>query len=394
MSDSNQNPSHITRKEFIQAGVAGLCGLGLAGWPSWSGTVLAAQPGPAQTAAKGLVSPTPSPWFKPAGNNRIQCRLCPNQCTLANNQRSRCQVRENRNGRGYTLAFGNPALIQEDPVERKPFFHVLPGTRALSVSTAGCNLHCKFCQVWDMALVRPEQIHAYDLPPEAVVDHALSAGVDSLSYAFGEPVVFFEYMTRTAELARQAGLLNLVHTAGYIRVEPLEKMCSLVDAANIDLKGFDPDFYREYVGGELDTVLNTLVTLKKAGVHVEITCIIIPTINDDPGRISRMCSWISRELGPDTPVHFARFYPLYKLSGLPRTPVSTLDMAVDKAGEAGLKYVYVAKVTGHEKESTFCPECREKIISRLGFFIDQIKVTRGQCSFCSTEIPGIWAGQG
>jgi len=380
----------ITRKQFLKAGAAGVCGLFVAGLnvrdlPAEVRAALSTR-----TAGKGFVNPQKSPWFQKLGDNIIECRLCPNQCRLEPGQRSVCRVRENINGQGYTLAYGNPALIQEDHVERKPFFHVVPGCRVLSVSTAGCNLKCRFCEVWDMALVKPEQVYAYDMSPENVVAHARNAGLRAVSFAFGEPVVFYEYMTDTAGLARDAGMLNLVHSAGYIRSRPLKELCEIIDAANIDLKGFDPEFYRNYVGGDIKVVLDTLVALKRSGIHIEITSIVIPTLNDQPARIREMCAWIIRELGADTPLHFSRFYPLYRLSALPRTPVSTLDMARETAREAGLNYVYVAKVTGHDGENTFCPGCGEKIISRLGFIIDQVKINDGRCEICGHEIPGIW----
>ena len=299
-------------------------------------------------------------------------------------------MRENRDGHGYSLVYGNPCLIQLDPVERKPFFHVLPGTRALSVSTAGCNIECKFCEVWDMALVGPEDVHAYDVPPAQVVAQAREARARSISYAFGEPVVFYEYMDAVATRAKEAGLLNLLHTNGYIAAEPLRALCDRLDAVNIDLKGFDPAFYRDVCGGELSPVLDTLKRLKAEGVHIEITHIVIPTLNDDLDRIREMCRWIVRELGADVPIHLGRFYPLYKLANLPPTPVRTLDHARDAAMEEGLRYVYVARVTGHEGENTFCPQCRNPVVRRLGFVVEEIRLNDGRCAHCGAVISGRW----
>lgn len=289
------------------------------------------------------------------------------------------------------MTYGNPALLQEDPVERKPFFHVMPGSRALSIATAGCNLACKFCEVWDMALVAPEEVHAYDMPPERLVAHARAAKVRSISYAFGEPVVFYEYMMAVAARAKEAGMLNLMHTAGYIQPEPLKELSRKLDAVNVDLKSFDPAFYREVVGGELEPVLKTLKLLSAAGVHIEITNAVIPTLNDDMGKISEMCQWIADELGTDVPLHFSRFYPLYKLSNLPHTPVSTLDKARRTALDAGLKFVYVARVSGHEGENTFCPGCGRIVVRRVGFVISKIHLENGKCINCGAVIPGRWA---
>lgn len=396
MKSDNRNPhtKNWSRREFIKAALLGASSLYL-------GTTLGCAPKPEAEAPsltpdrhetlKGWFQPQPSPWFDQIDSNTIRCTLCPKACVLADGERSPCRVRENRDGAGYTLTHSNPTLVQEDPIERAPFYHVMPGCRVLSISTVGCNLACQFCEVWDMALVEPEEVHAYQLPPEEVISHASAAGVTAMGYAFGEPVVFYEYMLDTARLAKENGLMNLVHSAGYIEPEPLSALSPYLDAANIDLKGFDPAFYRELVGGELDPVLRTLELLKSQGVHVEITNLVIPTLNDDQGLIREMCAWIVNTLGSDVPLHFSRFYPLYKLSALPRTPVSTLDQARQTALEAGLKYVYVAKVIGHEGENTFCPNCGEKIISRLGFVIDAIDLVDGGCRYCGTPIPGHWA---
>ncbi len=342
------------------------------------------------TQEKGLVKPRAASWFKQLDQARIQCQLCPKECQLESGERAPCRVRENRKGEGYTLAYGNPALIQEDPVERKPFFHVLPESRALSISTAGCNLDCKFCEVWDMALEDPENVYAHDVPPERVIQLARESNLRSVSYAFGEPVIFYEYMKDIANLAREKGLLNLMHTAGFIQPEPLKEIIGKMDAVNVDLKSFNPDFYREIVGGELEPVLENLKRMRDAGIHMEITNILIPSLNDDLEQISEMCTWIVQELGAGVPIHFARFYPLYKLSDLPRTPVSTLDQARDTALQAGLHYVYITRVTEHEGENTFCPRCREKIINRMGFVLEEILLEEGRCKFCDLEIPGIW----
>lgn len=391
MSDKSTQGSRLTRREFLKAGTWGFCTMGLTGISACTRERNNQNTPTPQTARKGFIRAIPSPWFTKLENYRVRCELCPRQCELARGERAVCRVRENRDGVGYTLVYGNPLLLQEDPVERKPFFHVMPGSWALSVATVGCNLSCKFCEAWDMALVEPEEVHSYDMLPEKLIAHVQAANVPAISFAFTEPVVYYEYMEAVASLAKEAGLLNLVHTAGYIRPEPLKALVKNLDAVNVDLKSFDPVFYREVVGGELEPVLATLKLLKEAGIHIEITNILIPTLNDDPEGIGRMCQWIARELGTDIPVHFARFYPLYKLSNLPQTPVSTLDRARSIALNEGLKFVYIARVTGHEGENTFCPGCREVVIKRMGFVIDEMHLDKGKCSYCGTEIPGIWA---
>ena len=390
MPEPYQRNRLLSRRELLRAGVGGICALGLGGLAGCNQPTATEELPVATGAQRGFMRPVPSPWFSELAGGRVRCELCPKRCELAEGQRALCRVRENRGGVGYTLAYGNPALLQEDPVERKPFFHVLPGSRALSIATAGCNLACSFCEVWDMAQVAPEEVHAHDMPPEVVLQHATESDVRSLSYGFGEPVVFFEYMAALATMAREAGLLNLVHTAGYIEPEPLEQLGGLLDAANVDLKSFDPEFYRQVVGGELDPVLRTLRWLADQGIHIEVTNIVIPTLNDDMAMIRTMCQWIADELGPDVPLHFARFYPLYRLSDLPRTPVSTLEEARNTALDAGLRFVYVARVTGHEGENTFCPTCGEIVIDRVGFVIQQMRLEQGRCTHCGAEIPGRW----
>ena len=378
-------PGAVSRRDVLRAAAAAACALCLAGAPP------AVRVARAQTAQVGLVGRAPSPWFEPVGDGALRCTLCPHRCRLADGQRGRCRVRENRGGTGTTLTYGNPSLVQLDPVERKPFFHVLPGSRALSVSTAGCPLACRFCEVWDMALVAPEELVAYDLPPEALVRHAQEVGATAVSFAFGEPVAFFEYAVDTAALARAAGLRVLVHTSGYLEEAPLAYLAPLVDAVNVDLKAFDETFYRDSCGGELAPVLRTLRFLHDAGVHLELTHPLIPTLNDDVAQTRAMCRWIVDELGRDTPLHVSRFYPLYQLTNLPPTPVSALDRARSIAFEEGLRHVYVGRVTGHEGENTFCPHCGAIAVARLGFLVEEVAIDDGRCRACGGAIAGRWA---
>ncbi|TVS14214.1 MAG: AmmeMemoRadiSam system radical SAM enzyme [Wenzhouxiangella sp.] len=380
-------PQSSARRGLLQGSAAGLCVMCLA-----RAGVAPAQVGemPDQ-GGRGLVRPRPAAWFQALDGERLRCDLCPWQCQLAPGETGRCRVRRNHGGKGQTLAYANPVIVQEEPIERLPFFHVHPGSRTLALSTAGCNLGCKFCEVWDMALVAPHEVHAYDMPPDAVIAQAREAGLGSISYAFGEPVVFYEYMIAIAEQARAAGLLNLMHTGGFIRPEPLAALTGLLDAVNVDLKAFDQTFYRDLVGGRLQPILDTLLQLRASDVHLEITTIVIPGLNDNMEDIARMCEWIRSELGTDTPLHLARFYPLYQLTNLPQTPVSTLDQARRVALDCGLEYVYVGRVTGHEGENTVCPKCSHPLISRLGFFVDEVDLDDGRCPGCGHAIGGLWA---
>ncbi len=241
-----------------------------------------------------------------------------------------------------------------------------------------------------MALVRPEEIHAYSLPPAEVVQFALASKAQAISYAFGEPTAFFEYALDTAIQARKANLLNLLHTSAYISSAALREFLPYLDGANIDLKSINPEFYRTYCKGELEPILHNIQLLVQAGIHVEITHLVIPTLNDDIASLQRLVSWIKEHIGPTIPIHFARFYPLYKLVNLPPTPVAILERAYSLAQNVGLQYVYLSRVTGHRAESTYCPNCKNIVVRRVGFFVNQVNLTKGRCTFCNHPLPGKW----
>jgi pyruvate formate lyase activating enzyme len=374
----------MTKREFLK-----LCGMGfgalslvpVSGFPELAH---------AQLAEKGLIKTKLSSHFISLPEDEIQCELCPKRCRIQKGERGICRVRENREGKCYSLVYGNPCALHLDPIERNPFFHVLPGTRSLSIATAGCNFWCKFCQTWEISQASPEDVYSFEISPELVVARAKQMRASSVAYTFVEPVIFYEYMVEIGSFTKEAGLLSLIHSNGFINRGPLRSLCRVLDAANIDLKGFTETFYRELCGGELDPVLETLKTLKQENIHVEITNLIIPTKNDDLSLVREMCLWVKRELGADTPIHFSRFYPLYKLKNLPPTPVSTLEQARAAALSSGLEYVYIGNVPGHEGENTFCPRCKKMIIQRTGFMIGDVHLNGGNCEYCGKAIPGIW----
>ncbi|MBM4050128.1 MAG: AmmeMemoRadiSam system radical SAM enzyme, partial [Planctomycetes bacterium] len=366
------------------------CALGLCALPV--AQVLAFQENsPTLLARKGFIKPRRSPYFTALAGGEARCELCPRQCRVPKGQRGFCRVRENRDGQIYSLAHGNPCAVHLDPIERKPFFHVLPGTRSLSLATTGCNLHCKFCESWEFSQALPEEVFNYDMPPEAVVEKAKSMAARSIAYSFVEPTVFHEYALDTAALARKAGLLNVFHSNGFINPRPLRDLAQWMDAANIDLKGFTETFYRDLCDGQLAPVLETLKALKRQKLHLEITHLVIPGRNDDLPTVKEMCLWVKRELGADTPLHFVRFYPLYKLQGLPPTPVPVLESIRATALSAGLEHVYIANVPGHEAGNTFCPGCKKKVIQRTGFMIGETHLKEGRCGHCGKPLPGLWA---
>ncbi len=371
----------LSRRSFVQGGLSALALFTL---PCPTRAFI--NPGMKQ----GYLNLRPALFCQALPNKQVKCLLCPRGCEVSDGDRGDCGVRENRGGKYYTLVYGNPCAVHVDPVEKKPLFHVLPGSFSYSIATAGCNLHCKFCQNWEISQALPEDTYNFDLPPEKVVAGAQDTRSASIAHTYVEPVIFYEYMLDVGQLAKKAGILNVCHSAGYVNPEPLEKLADVLDAACIDLKAFDNKFYRDLVDGELEPVLNTLKTLHRRGVFVEIVNLVIPQYNDQPESITAMCRWIKENLGPLTPLHFSRFYPLHKMLNHYPTPVSTLEKARDLAHKAGLKYVYIGNLPGHEAESSYCHSCGKLVISRRGYLIGEVNVKNGQCGHCGTKIPGIW----
>jgi pyruvate formate lyase activating enzyme len=334
--------------------------------------------------------PVEARYYEKLSGARVRCLLCPRGCVVPDGGRGLCGVRENRGGVLRTLVYGRPCAIHLDPIEKKPFFHVLPGTSALSLATVGCNLDCKFCQNWQIARSRPEDAETRYTPPAAIVDRAVAASSPSIAYTYGEPVVFIEYVRDIAAHARSKGIRSVVISNGYIMKEPLLDLCRTVDAIKIDLKAFDDAYYRDVCGGSLAPVLETIATIRASGVWLELVYLVVPTLNDDPAKIREMARWIVSNVGPDVPLHFSRFFPQYRLANLPPTPVSTLDRAHDACRDAGIRFVYVGNVPGHEANHTICPQCGKRIIARSGYRIEAIEMRNGACRFCGETIPGIW----
>ncbi len=372
----------LSRRQLLKAGTCWAILLSLPDIPA---------PAFAQQEVKGFIGTKLSPYFQSLNKQRIQCQLCPRECMVDKGQRGFCGVRENRDGKYYSLVYGNPCAVHVDPVEKKPFYHLLPTSTSFSIATAGCNFRCKFCQNWEISQTIPDETYNLDLPPEKVVALAKKAGSRSIAYTYVEPTIFYEYMLDTARLAKKAGILNVCHSNGFINPGPLKELCQVLNAANIDLKGFTEEYYGSMSQGRLSPVLRTLKILKGEGVHVEITHLVIPTKNDDPDTVKRMCVWIRSELGAETPVHFSRFYPLYKLRSLPPTPVATLEKNRQIALDAGLEYAYIGNVPGHEGENTFCPKCKKLLIRRRGYAVGEVNIIKGTCKFCGRPISGIWS---
>ena len=320
----------------------------------------------------------------------IMCRICPNECVLKEGELSKCNNRKVHDSKLYTLAFGNPCTVNVDPVEKKPLYHFLPGSKAFSIATAGCNLVCLNCQNWTISQISPDKTRNFDLMPEKVVEECVKNNCSSIAYTYSEPVTFYEYVFETATLARNAGVKNIFKSNGYINTEPLKKLCSVIDAANIDLKAFTESSYLKLTGGKLQPVLDSLKVLKDSGVWLEITNLIVPDWTDNLSDIGNMCKWLSDNGFKNIPLHFSRFYPMHKLEQLPPTPVEILNNAYNIATEEGLKYVYTGNAPGNEISDTKCPSCNSTVIARQGFRISANNISGGKCNKCGSKIEGVW----
>jgi pyruvate formate lyase activating enzyme len=321
---------------------------------------------------------------------KMLCDLCPNECIVLPGKAGDCRTRENHNGKLISVAYGNPCAVHSDPIEKKPLFHFLPTTRAYSISTAGCNFSCLNCQNWTISQKSPRETRNYDLMPDKVVEMCIKNNNQSIAYTYGEPIVFYEYMYDTAQKAQRKGIKNLLISCGHIKEKPLRELSKYIDAANIDLKGFNQETYKKLNGGDLNTVLQTLKILDEENVWIEITNLVVPNWTDDLKEIERMCKWLVNNNLDKYPLHFSRFMPMYKLSHLPMTTVSTLTRAREIALNAGMRYVYIGNVPGTNAESTYCPSCGKIVIERRGFHILTNNMDNGKCKSCGEKIHGVW----
>jgi len=322
---------------------------------------------------------------------KIKCKLCPRECVIDDRERGYCGARENRGGTYYTLVHSRVVTAHIDPIEKKPFFHFLPGAMAFSLATAGCNVNCKMCQNWEISQVRPEQVRSTYAPPEKIAALAQQNRCPVVAYTYSEPVIFYEYMMDTARAAHEAGIRSAVVTGGYVAQDPLKKLCKSVDAIKVDLKAYSETFYKEVVNGELKPVLNALVTIRKLGMWNEIVYLVVPTLNDSDQEFKGLARWVRSELGLDVPLHFSQFHPEYLLKNLPPTPLATLERAKAIADAEGLHYVYIGNVPGHPAESTYCPKCRRVVVERVGYTIGAMHLKNGKCQYCQQPIAGVWS---
>jgi pyruvate formate lyase activating enzyme len=320
----------------------------------------------------------------------VKCLLCAQGCILKSGERGKCRARMNVNGELRTLVYGRPVATHIDPIEKKPFYHFLPGSKAFSFGTAGCPLHCKFCQNWEISQSSPEDIDTGFVPPAKIVGSASDGHLPVIAFTYNEPTVFMEYLADTAALARKQKLRCVLVSCGFMNSEPLSEMCGLLDAIKIDLKGFSPDFYRTVSGAELQPVLNTIRQIAKSGIHLEIVNLVVPTLNDSEKMLQGLVEWITGEIGFDVPIHFTRFHPDYQLLNLEPTPIATLERFRNYALSKGIHYPYVGNVPDHPGNHTYCPQCGKAIILRSSIFLTAIHMEHGSCKFCGKAIAGVW----
>ena len=328
--------------------------------------------------------------YQKLDGDKVRCQLCAHYCVITNGKKGICQVRENRDGTLYTLVYGRTITQNVDPIEKKPLYHFYPGSQAFSIGTPGCNMHCDWCQNWEISQMPREQhfIAGYELSPADIVSAAKKSACRSIAYTYTEPTIFFEYSYDTAKLAREAEIANIYVSNGYMSAEMLELFHPWLDAVNIDLKTFRDETYRQYTGGKLQPVLDSLKKIHDYGIWLEVTTLVIPGVNDDPQELQEIAEFIATELGTDTPWHVSRFYPQYKLQQTPPTPPDTLHRAGEIGRAAGLNYVYLGNLS--EETDTCCPACGKVLIRRSGFGISSNQVdNNGCCPDCGEAIAGV-----
>ena len=330
-------------------------------------------------------------WWEPTDNNKILCTLCPRYCKIGEGQPGFCFIRQNIDGKLYTIGYGKPTGFAVDPIEKKPLNHFLPGTDILSFGTAGCNLGCKFCQNWSMSKAKLDDLNSLEASPEEVVNLAKRYHTPSIAYTYNDPTIFGEYVIDISKIAREEGIKSVMVTAGYIDKEARKDVYKYIDAANVDLKGFTERFYWKNTYSHLNDVLDTLIWLKnETDVWFEITTLLIPDENDSQEEVINECNWILKNLGENIPLHFTAFHPDFKMRDKDRTPEKTLTDARKIAMDMGIKYCYVGNVYNSEGQTTYCPNCNEKLIKRNWHSVLSNNLKDGKCKKCGQKIEGVF----
>ena len=320
----------------------------------------------------------------------VKCLLCAQCCLIKENEHGKCRGRINFKGELHSLVYGRPIAIHIDPIEKKPFYHFLPGSEAYSLATAGCPLSCMFCQNWEISQSSPEDNQVKFIPPTEIVNNSKQKEVPIIAFTYNEPTTFFEYIVDIAKEAKKLNIRSVLVSCGFMNPDPLKELCDDLDAIKIDLKGYSDNFYKNVCNASLSPVLRTIKQIAKSKTHLEIVNLVVPTLNDSEKMMSELVNWIANEIGNDVPIHFTRFHPDYKLLNLPPTPISTLEHIREMAMSKGIHYAFVGNVPGHEGNHTYCPSCRKTIIKRSGFFLTENNIKNGKCGFCGTVIAGVW----
>ncbi len=320
----------------------------------------------------------------------IQCELCPRGCLIKPGQSGDCRIRVNLDGKLLAVTYGFPCSMHVDPVEKKPLFHFMPGTRTFSMATVGCTMHCKNCQNWEISQSPPHLVDAYQVSPEQLVQMAIRYECPSISYTYTDPAAYYEYALDCSIKAREAGLKNILVTAGYINRKPYRQLCRYTDAATIDVKAMSDKFYRDVCGSTLAPVLDTVVSTKEMGVELEVSNLVIPTLNDSDAMLTAFVKWVKENLGRDTPLHFLKFVPYYLMRNLPPTSEETMGRARDIAKAAGMEYVYVGNILNEQWTCTFCPGCGGELVRRHNMVMMENHLSAGKCPKCAKKIYGVW----
>ena len=374
----------ISRRQFGKYAAAFAAALGVS--ESFAATVLGAEPGslPFET--------TKEAWnYQRLSDNRAVCNVCPRACSILPGRLSHCKAKKNIGGRLYSLSYGQIGALHLDPVEKGPLYHFNPGQRALAIGPAGCNLHCAYCQNWQVSQFGPLGVNNTPLSVKKAITETTSKKLSALVFTYTEPVTYPRYLMDLCSAAKKENLLTHVVTGGYVKTDPLKQMSKDVDAFTIGLKGWNPDYYKKVIGGKIEPVKDAIRTVAKMGKWQEIVTLLVPTLNDDDATIRGVAHFVKNEAGPNVPLHFLRFVPSYKLRNLPPTPISTLDKARKIALDEGLRYVYLGNVPGHQGQNTFCPSCKRAVVIRVGYEIVENKMSRNRCEYCGTKLAGVWA---
>jgi pyruvate formate lyase activating enzyme len=329
-------------------------------------------------------------FYEKFDDSRLKCYLCPRYCLIKPGQIGFCGVRKNINGSLKTLVYGKPSAVNVDPIEKKPLYHFLPGTKIVSVGTAGCNMACKFCQNCDLSVSKFDESQAITLPPQRLTQLAVHYNSGAIAYTYNEPTIFAEYAMETARISQKHNIKNVMVTNGYITSEVIEKVYKNIDAANIDLKSFNSEFYKKLTLSRLEPVLDSIKQIKQLGKWIEITTLVIPGSNDNENEIARIAEWIISELGTDVPLHLSAFHPAHKMNNIPATTPTTLHHLRKVALQKGLHFVYLGNIGNSDASNTYCPECKSLLIKRTWYENQVLNFANGKCQSCGKSIPGVF----